>query len=527
MRPHFVCFKSELDDLSLRSRGSGSSLNESTSVMKLKGHFFSSLASFGRVSVLDLQAGREDVRRLFARPETVFVMMHAGTFPAYWHELPKRTLQHSLGSFLLPEYLFGELVSRANTISMVTTGFQAQRIRHYFKDVAPRLGVFTPRLDERIFFPPTAAERARARKSAGLRPGEKHIVYAGRWLPGKGICQIIRALSLWPLKGARVTFAGDFSPHFRLHANGANHLGFEEYFRRNAGVSGASAGWLRLAGRLSGDALRRLLWSADLFVYPSVHEDENFGLAPREAILCGVPALVTDFCGLHPLAALMPWAGVPTYPAFTGPRFSLYRLRELIARALESDNDRVGPASAVRSECDPARARNNLREATACLLGEPLKKPPDLRLAERRARLELIRHADEKIAAVFLEKSAQPQGALVQGLGVHMKNFPFHAFFRTLQGIYTSTDTAWQVKRGDRLRGFFPVAAWKELRAVVELGYPGPRMRQYAPGEWNVLCSCVRPAGTGELSVVVSNKDQARLAQELVDLGYLVPDHCC
>lgn len=58
---------------------------------------------------------------------------------------------------------------------------------------------------------------------------------------------------------------------------------------------------VRLAGPLYGEEKLQALVDADVFVLPSRYE--SFGNAAAESIACGVPALVTDRCGVAPLVS--------------------------------------------------------------------------------------------------------------------------------------------------------------------------------------------------------------------------------
>ena len=56
----------------------------------------------------------------------------------------------------------------------------------------------------------------------------------------------------------------------------------------------AEYAWLPRENILHFEEIERLV---DVFVSLSVHQDENFGYAPIEAMACGVPAVVTDWGG--------------------------------------------------------------------------------------------------------------------------------------------------------------------------------------------------------------------------------------
>ena len=45
----------------------------------------------------------------------------------------------------------------------------------------------------------------------------------------------------------------------------------------------------------TGDANDRLLAASDVFMTLSLHQNENFGYAPVEAMACGTPVIVSDW----------------------------------------------------------------------------------------------------------------------------------------------------------------------------------------------------------------------------------------
>jgi hypothetical protein len=497
------------------------SLDAGTSVMKQKRHFFDTLRSLGTITALDDDLSQAECRSIFLKPDAVFV-----GFSGYpiWDGVPMRMVCHTLGHFMLPEMLRFLSKFHENAVHLVATDFQMERLRRMLGECAPRLAVFTPELDERKFFPPTKKQRLTARKCHGITENEVHVVYAGRWLATKGLCQLMRMHRLWPVENAKLTFVGSFSPDFPLRYAGASHHTFENYFNREF-ISSQKGNTVRLLDARDAQGLREIFWSADLFVYASVHEDENFGMAPREATLCGVPAVVTDFCGLHSLASRMPWGGISTYPTFCGPRYSLRQMRDVISGALLT---KIPPGEfihSVISECDPVVAHDNLKKALALLCGEALKDPIPAGEKERGWRSELFAHADERLVRPFVQKEKIPPGAYVDGTGLWEGDPTYRGLLQAIHGFYTTLAGSPRVRPVDSLRGFFRIALWKEQKALVEFGFPGPRMRSYNEQEWNALTSCAKTHGASDdLVIRPETTDEIRLAQELVDLGFLVPD---
>jgi hypothetical protein len=166
-----------------------------------------------------------------------------------------------------------------------------------------------------------------------------------------------------------------------------------------------------------------------------------------------------------------------------------------------------------------------MRQAAEFLVRRPLKIPLEPKAARKKMMFDMIKYADENIVRTYIEKKETPvDGAYVDGTGFDKEGFPFRKFLQAVQGFYTTFDRPPEVRTGDRLRGFFRVAAWQEEQAIVEVGFPGPRVKHYNDKDWRALAACVENDNPNDLVLCPRTLNQVRLVQELVDLGYLVPD---
>ena len=282
-----------------------------------------------------------------------------------------------------------------------------------------------------------------------------------------------------------------------------------------------SRSWFCLEPTMKPEALRELFWSADLFVNPSIHADENFGITPREAATCGLPILTTNFCGLRPLADKMPWGGVPTYPTLYGSRFSLRQFHRLLSRAISECKSHASLEyrKAILEECNAQACQDGLARAIQRLKGLSLLSYDEVKKMEQNFKRKILLEADEKIVqAFFIPKKDAPRGSYMYGSG------PLHSGFQLLQGVYSAIEAPPRVERGSVWRGFFRIGFYENEKALVEFGFPGPRMRRYKKRDWDSLISCSHPAETHEWKIIPKNKEQANIVQELVDCGYIVPD---
>lgn len=521
----FFVFKDDFDAHNNKKEEDGFSIDQSTSVIQHKKHFFEALRNLGEIIFLDNRISYIKVRDIFEKPDAIFARMHGVVDSPGWNAIPKRILSHSLGDLLLPEGYQDPVIFSENTVNIVTSAFQAKRIKDNLAKATPRLAVFTPKLNENDFYLSSSKERAVERKKLGLSNNDIHIVYAGRWLATKGITQLLRALTLWPDKRIKVSLAGNFEPNFPIRQMSASHFTYASYFKREF-LENKLMPTVYLGGAKTPAQLRELFWSADLVVYTSVHEDENFGMVPREAALCGVPVVVTDFCGLNPIGQQMPWGCVNTYSAFNGPRYSIFELRKALDAAIEKKNwDPQSAAKSVKKECSPVTAQANLKRAARSLLAKPLVKPLESKAARQKILFDLLRYADEKIPLAFAHNDPQaPDGAFVDGTGFYNCHFPYQGFLRAVQGFYTTHNEPPKVLRGSTYRGFSRIALWSQERAVVEFGFPGPRVKHYGDKDWRTLVSCAQNDKTGDIVLRPNRSDQIHFVQQLIDLGYLVPD---
>jgi len=494
-------------------------LYEGTSVAEYKKWFFSSLGRFGRIIPIGMTEKENTIARVLDRPDTIFLSANIASASIDWSMIPHRLLQLSLGSLLLPQHLFEARSLATAQVQLVSTDFQRDQIISYVRNAAPRMEVFPPRVDTDFYIPPRGHERLRARRKQGLAKKNIHIVYAGRLIVTKGICQLIRILDRWPIPNVVLTLVGDIEQDNKVGFSLAQHKNFA-YFLEDEILRQRPRPWLRFQQPKQRCDLRELFWSADLFVNPSIQPDENFGITPRQAAACGVPVVTTDFCGLRPLAENMPWKGAHTYPTIAGSRFSLKGFRELLERAL-IEKSLLTPAdyhAAVAQECNADGSLKNLESALHYLRQRPTEKM----LRRKNSEADIKRHLFRCVATEAFARYLQLRKAAPRGAGVY-GDTPFDPAFAIVQGIYSFLSSPPIVERNTPWSGFFRIAFWDKESTLVEFGFPGPRICRYPKTLWRSLSSCIRRLEQDEYAVIPKNKTQVAIVQELADLGYLVP----
>lgn len=145
-------------------------------------------------------------------------------------------------------------------------------------------------VDGARFRPPSAAERAAARRELGLAEDEPALLFFGRDPALKGADVLAAALPALP--GATVvTVASPAAAEAALAATGR-----------------------RVLARPRTDDVRPLLWAADALAVPS--RNEGFGLVLLEAALTGLPVVASDLPALREAAGTRP--GVAFAPVGDG-----------------------------------------------------------------------------------------------------------------------------------------------------------------------------------------------------------------
>jgi glycosyltransferase involved in cell wall biosynthesis len=112
-----------------------------------------------------------------------------------------------------------------------------------------------------------------------LARGEKIMIYLGRLHPKKGLDLILHAVQKINEPHLTLVMAGDGEPSFVA--------ALEESIRILS-----LAGKIHRLGFVAGAEKNLLLQGADIFIFPSHHE--NFGYAVLEALAAGTPVLISN-----------------------------------------------------------------------------------------------------------------------------------------------------------------------------------------------------------------------------------------
>lgn len=122
-----------------------------------------------------------------------------------------------------------------------------------------------------------------------IPPEQVLILFLSRLIPRKGADILIEAFARTCPESGYLAIAGP-----------EGEAGYREYLERRAKESGVEARIL-FTGPLYDEEKKAALADADIFALPSRYE--NFGNAVAEAVVSGVPVIVTNSCGIHSLVA--------------------------------------------------------------------------------------------------------------------------------------------------------------------------------------------------------------------------------
>jgi len=519
MMNKFYIFKQEYNYIKNISNIGNVGIYGGTSVIEYLKWFFNCLKFYGRIVLLDIyKVTRRSLRLLLKRENAILIKIYFQLSKTNFNKVPHRLLWLTLGNLLLPCHIRKHLPSAE--INLVSTQFQKDRISNYLGSLAPKMTVFPPKIDTEFFIIPNKTQRLTARKRYDIQKGQVNIVYAGRWLVTKGICQLIRSLEIWPNSNIILTIVGNVDINEKIRCPSTNHETFQNYIDQEV-LRGKKKTHIRFYSAKDKYGLRELFWSADLFVYLSTHPDENYGITPREAMSCGIPVLATNYGGLQPITEYMPWKGVDTYPSYSGARFSIKQFRLLLQKAIGARHllQDINNRKYVINECNPERLKNNLKGAIEYLNKRNIEKPLVKEDTENAAFKRIFRKIGNNNYN-FLANSQKsfPNGTYVYG------NAPHHYALSLVQGIFTTSPKPPKVTKGSKWRGFFRISLLEKENAVIEFGFPGPRVKRYSQKKWGLLIKSAHYCKPNEYVFVPINDEQISIIQELVSLGYLVPD---
>ena len=145
--------------------------------------------------------------------------------------------------------------------------------------------------------------REKIRKDNGLDEDTIVFVYTGRLSKQKNINELISIFSKYVAFEKRkplLYLAGPFDNIGTPFLGYISKERYEESCQRlitSLQDSPITKDKVIYLGNLGSDKLKQIYNAADVFVSMSVHNDEDFGMSPAEAICTGLPAILSDWAG--------------------------------------------------------------------------------------------------------------------------------------------------------------------------------------------------------------------------------------
>ncbi len=511
-------------DVSVFSTGNAikQKLTSATSVNQLKLSFYSLLSKIGEFIQIDKTLSKSDIETICSDENVIYTAVNGNPQEG----VACKFLSHSLGGFMVTGGFLGGWEFRNSTINIVTSEIQAFQLKNSLKKACPNISVVTPAIATETFRIPDDKEKRRIKKNKN----QFDLIYAGRFISNKGIAQLVRALNIWPIENTQLTLVGDFEPDFFIYHSNAYHTTFQNFFSREI-IERSPNLKINVHSAVHSERLKDFYWNSDCFVYPSFHEDENFGLAPREAMMCGIPSVVTDFCGLGQLSGSKGGV-VKTYPSLGGVRYSLFELSGQLDNIRdwsdsEKEKNSIENISYINEECSQEKALYSIEKALEKLNVTKINSAPTGGWRSKE-RFESLVEKNKALFKKAIENKDKPipQGLYVDGTGSipDGKWFSEAHFMQAIQSIYTTLPEPPKVNTGEYYRGFWRIALWEQEQSIIEFGFPGPRMKRYNEKDWNDLMTASINEKNVEVVFYPKSENQISLIQELVELGYLVPD---
>jgi glycosyltransferase involved in cell wall biosynthesis len=228
-------------------------------------------------------------------PDVLFVPAH--TLPIFRRFNLKTVVTiHDLGAEFLPNFhkfpqryylnTMTEYALKNATRIIAVSEYTKRDIVSKFRASPSKIAVIYEGYDREAFYPRTKPEIDSIKSK--LEISGEYLLFVGTIQPRKNLVRLVEAFSQ-VLAGESLN-----TNHYSLILAGAPGWLNDEIYQAPAkfGVEGT----VRFIGQVSQDSLPALISGSKCFIFPSLFE--GFGLAPLEAMACGVPVIMSNVTSL-------------------------------------------------------------------------------------------------------------------------------------------------------------------------------------------------------------------------------------
>lgn len=206
---------------------------------------------------------------------------------------------HIFGDFILDSFQWYKCnsVLKNYEINFVCASLKQQALINSFMDGNANTPINPFPIRKDVFYY-DEVERKQTRNELGIQDQDFVFLYTGRVSLQKNVLELTKAMdTCFSIAGDNnlFLFAGPFDDIGIPYLGQENSPGL--YFQRWMNLNTKNSHQIRYLNNLDADQLRKIYNAADCFISLSTHNDEDYGMAPAEAIMCGLQLVLTDWGG--------------------------------------------------------------------------------------------------------------------------------------------------------------------------------------------------------------------------------------
>lgn len=207
---------------------------------------------------------------------------------------------HIFGDFVLDSsswYQFNDILKNYNIKFICASIKHEELIRTFLNSKDSTSVVPFPVNKNQFFF--NHSEREEVRRTLGLSELDFLFLYTGRISQQKNVLELVKTMSnALKFSGDNLYFyfAGPFDDLGIPYKGQKNPPGvyFQRWISVKEKINNSHIKYIYNLGTLD---LRRMYNASDCFISISTHNDEDYGMAPAEALMCGLQTILTDWGG--------------------------------------------------------------------------------------------------------------------------------------------------------------------------------------------------------------------------------------